>query len=129
MDNFYTIRDKALEAIPYVVRILVGNLAYRGTMSMLYGQGTNRFQPDEAREIKLEVWENLNALLADARTKTNAALARNRNEPFWVLGRADPTEADATVYAFIVSSLFCAASVCPIIPRQSRLLHCAFVTS
>ena len=102
-------RDKALAALPFFMQYLIGNLAYRGTVRTLYGQGTGRFQPEEAREIKLEVWENLNVLLAEARNNTKMATTRNRDEPFWVLGGADHTEADAVVYAFIVSSLVCAA--------------------
>jgi len=31
--------------------------------------------------------------------------------PFWVLGRPEPTEADATVYGFVAASLVCTAYV------------------
>ncbi|KAB5566223.1 hypothetical protein GE09DRAFT_1105935 [Coniochaeta sp. 2T2.1] len=109
IDNFYTMRPGALAAMPYFLQLIIGNLAYNGTLRTLYGQGTGRYTKDEVRQFKLEIWENLNVLLSESRNSSSAA-KRDRHTPFWVLGRPEPSEADATVYAFIVASLVCTAA-------------------
>ncbi|KHN97270.1 glutathione S-transferase [Metarhizium album ARSEF 1941] len=44
--------------------------------------------------------------------------------PFWVLGGSRPTEADATVYGFVVGALVCTALVAPLLLRLLPLLPC-----
>ena len=110
MDNFYTMRPGALAALPYLLQLIIGNLAYKGTRRTLHGQGTGRYTNDEVRQFKVEIWESLNVLLSESRN-SSAAAKRDRHAPFWVLGRSEPSEADATVYAFIVASLVCIAYV------------------
>ncbi|KAK0631151.1 glutathione S-transferase [Bombardia bombarda] len=114
IDNFYAMRPVALGSLPYFMQLVIGNFAYSKVVRTLYGQGTGRLLPDEVHELKLEVWENLNALLAESRNACITSTVTegggwDRDKPFWVLGRDEPTEADATVYGFIVSSLLCDA--------------------
>lgn len=106
VDNFYTMRDGVLAALPYPVRVLVGNLAYRGVTSTLHGQGAGRYSDNEVHELKKEVWESLDALVSESRMRG----AHSSDGPFWVLGKEKPTEADATVYGFVVASLVCTAA-------------------
>jgi hypothetical protein len=107
-DNYHAMRDGVLAAIPYPVRLIVGNLAYRAVMAGLNAQGTGRYSAEELRELKREAWESLDAILAESRRNSAAA---GGDKPFWVLGRAEPTEADATVYGFVAASLVCTAYV------------------
>lgn len=108
-------RDGALWAIPYPIRIVVGLLAYRGNMQTMHGQGTGRFSVDELAVLRREVWDHVNSLVVDAR---NVALQRRAgdgddddDEPFWVFKGAEPTEADSTLFGFITGSLMCTAYV------------------
>ncbi|KAI1080033.1 putative glutathione S-transferase [Whalleya microplaca] len=104
IQNYYTMRDKVLWSIPYPVRIIVGLLIYRSTTATLHGQGTGRFTGDEIAAFRREIWESLNALLGASRAKS-----RSGGEPFWVLGGEQPTEADTTLFGFVVSALICNA--------------------
>lgn len=99
-------RSGVLAAIPYPIQLLVGLLAYRSISQTLWGQGTGRYSDEEIVPLKHEVWESVNALLAESRSKAGAG-----NEPFWVLGGAEPSEADPTVFGFITSALVCKAYV------------------
>ncbi|KAK0622366.1 hypothetical protein B0T14DRAFT_535642 [Immersiella caudata] len=112
INNYYTMREGALAALPYVARLIVGPLAYRGVTRTLHGQGTGRFTDEEVREFKREIWESFNDLLVEARGNKVSLAARNEdpNTPFWVLGRAEPTEVDATLYGFIAAGLVCEAA-------------------
>ncbi|KAK3984638.1 failed axon connections [Cladorrhinum sp. PSN332] len=101
MDNYYVMRDGVLGGIPFPLRVVVGNLAYRSVKSALWGQGTGRYTEQEVRRMREEVWEGLSGLLAEVR--------REGDRPFWVLGGDEPTEADATVYGFVVGGLICSA--------------------
>ena len=65
-------RPKVLAALPYSVQGLVGQLVYRKMTSMLYGQGTGRFTPEEITMFKTEIWENVNALLTASSRKRGA---------------------------------------------------------
>ncbi len=117
-DNYYAMRDGVLAALPFPVRVLVGNLAYRAVAASLHGQGTGRYSADEVRVLKQEVWEGLAAMLSESRVAATGAAVAGREDgscgaPFWILGRADPTEADATVYGFLAASLVCTAYVFP----------------
>ncbi|KAL2261623.1 hypothetical protein VTK26DRAFT_3742 [Humicola hyalothermophila] len=115
VDNHARMRDGVLAALPWPVRLLAGHLAYRAVSATLHGQGAGRYSDEEAREIKREVWEALEALLAEARraaasTSGAGSAGGEREEPFWVLGGEQPSEADATVYGFIASALVCTAA-------------------
>lgn len=99
-------RDHVLWALPYPMKIVVGLLIYRGTMKTLHGQGTGRYSDDEIRSFRLEIWEGINALLARSR---KTATSNTDGKPFWVLGDENPTEADASLFAFIISVLTCTA--------------------
>ena len=99
LENFYTQRDKALYSIPYPFRVVVGCLVHRSVTSTLHGQGVGRLTREEVRSLKTEIWQTLDSLLEQ----------RIREAPyeevFWVLGGKQPTEADATLFGFIVSVL------------------------
>ncbi|KAL2152272.1 hypothetical protein VTH82DRAFT_5456 [Thermothelomyces myriococcoides] len=106
IDNYYTMRDSVLGFMPLPVRAVVGLLAYRNAKNMLHGQGVLRYSDDEAQALRVEVWENVSALLLESRNKARDA-GKAEDEPFWALGGSAPTEADATVFGFIVASLSC----------------------
>ncbi|KAL8770161.1 MAG: hypothetical protein Q9209_004003 [Squamulea sp. 1 TL-2023] len=105
--NYYTMRDKALAALPLPVRILVGQLGYRKVSSTLYGQGTGRLTPEEITKYKTEAWENVNALLTASSRKRGTGA---EDDMFFVLGGSKPTEADTTLFGFVASGLVCAAA-------------------
>ncbi|KAK3323045.1 hypothetical protein B0H66DRAFT_474733 [Apodospora peruviana] len=115
MDNFYAMRPNALVGMPYLMQVVIGNFAYRAVKGALYSQGTGRLLSEEVSELKAEAWESLSAMLAEARI--NSSLYEDE-EPFWVLGGAEPTEADAVVYAFIAGSL-----VCPAGPESKNIIR------
>ncbi|KAF2490774.1 putative glutathione S-transferase [Lophium mytilinum] len=104
--NYYVMRDHILSAIPYPIRILVGLLVYRKVVQTLYGQGTGRYSADEIRTFRLEIWENVNALLVCSKS----ASPEGSRAAFWIFGGAGPSEADAVVFGFVVSVLVCTAS-------------------
>lgn len=105
VENYYTTRSMILWWLPYPAQILVGLLAFRKMSSALDGQGTSRYTPEEIHAFRLEIWQSLDALLAESKTK------RADEEPFWVLGGTSPTEADTTLFGFIASALMCPAYV------------------
>lgn len=105
-------RPIALAGMPYLLQLLIGNIAYRTVTNALYLQGTGRLLPEEVCALKQEVWDNLSVILAEARTKSQSAAAgsqKGEDQPYWVLGGDQPTEADAVVYGFIAGSLVCEA--------------------
>lgn len=104
-DNYYTMRDGVLGSIPWPVRYFIGILAHRGIVRTLYGQGTLRLEEEELATLKGEIWENINAVLEEAKSSRG----RNSQEPFWVLGGDRPTEVDATMFGFVVGALICDA--------------------
>lgn len=61
IQNYYTMRDHVLWALPYPVRVLVGLLIYRNNVATLHGQGTGRFTPEEIATFRHEIWEVLSA--------------------------------------------------------------------
>ncbi|GAT22662.1 glutathione S-transferase [Aspergillus luchuensis] len=105
MDNYYSMREHILASLPYPIRIIVGHLIYRKQYQTLHGQGTLRYSAEERSAFKKQIWEDINALLEDSR------LQSDRQGPYWVLGGQHPTEADATLFGFIVGALICTA--CP----------------
>ncbi|KAM7188602.1 hypothetical protein V8F33_010567 [Rhypophila sp. PSN 637] len=110
IDNYYAMRPNALAGMPFLLQVVIGNIAYRTVKNALYYQGTGRLSAEEVRVLKQEAWENLAAILAEARINSqSAASQRSQGDPFWVLGGTQPTEADAVVYGFIIGSLVCEA--------------------
>lgn len=94
-------------------------MARRATVRALYGQGTGRLTDKEMRLFNEEVWESVEALLADAKMKKargetatdgdGGARDEAGRQPFWILGGEEPTEADATLFGFITAGLICTA--------------------
>ncbi|KAJ6441333.1 glutathione s-transferase [Purpureocillium lavendulum] len=103
-DNYTVMRSNVLSAVPWPLQVIVGWLAYRGVASGLHGQGTGRLTDEEVLAFKEEVWESVDALVVEARQSASG------NGPFWLLGLSEPTEADATLYGFIVGALVCDAA-------------------
>lgn len=108
--NYYTMRDHVLWFIPYPIRVIVGLIIYRNTVAILHGQGTGRFSNDEIAEFRREIWGSINDRLTVASRVKSSRSNGDKKEPFWVLGGHDPTEADATLFGFIVSVLLCTAA-------------------
>ncbi|CAH0048605.1 unnamed protein product [Clonostachys solani] len=107
-DNYATMRDGALAAVPWPIRIVVGWIAQSTLLRTLYGQGSGRLDDQEISLLRSEIWDAVDELLLEARQK----LSGTGKEPFWFLGGALPTEADASLYGFITGSLVCTA--CPV---------------
>lgn len=127
-DNYHTMRAGVMGRLPYPVQVVVGALAYRGVARTLFGQGTGRLTADEKAALQSEVWAAVCDLLVEARSSSSsggksddkpsktttpaagaAAGDTDTASPFWLLGGSGPTEADATLFGFIASSLVCAA--------------------
>ncbi|GAD97832.1 conserved hypothetical protein [Paecilomyces variotii No. 5] len=108
--NYYAMRDHVLSALTFPARWVVGLLIYRGMTQTLHGQGTGRYTADEIRIFRSEIWEAINGLLISSRARATVN-GFPRDQPFWVLEGESPTEADATLFGFIVSVLVCTA--CP----------------
>src|ERR1700761_1406231 len=100
LENFYVQRDKALYAIPYPLRVLVGCLVHRSVTSTLHGQGVGRLTTQEVRGLKTEIWKAIDDVLGK-----RLRVAPGSQTVAWVLGGESPTEADATLFGFIVSVL------------------------
>jgi hypothetical protein len=99
IDNYYVHRDLALWNKPLPIRVLIGIFIHRSVIATLYGQGTGRYSSEEVMVFRTEIWQQIDRLL-----KTRLQNLASR-DPFWVLGTEEPTEADATLYGFIVSAL------------------------
>lgn len=104
--NYYAMRDYALWAIPYPLRVVIGLLAQRGNVKKLYDQGVGRFSDEEIHLFKEEVWQGIESMLAESRNNS----VNSEKECFWVMGGEEPTEADATVFGFVISVLVCEAA-------------------
>lgn len=113
MDNFYVQRDKALWSIPYPLRILVGYLIYRNMKTTLHGHGVGRLTSGEVLAMKTEIWQHLDDVLkrrlrprpAGDGDAAPVSVDVDEDEPVWCFGGERPTEADATLFGFIVSVL------------------------
>ncbi|KAJ9637462.1 uncharacterized protein PV06_04053 [Exophiala oligosperma] len=101
--NFYVQRDKALWALPYPMRVVIGYMIHRGITQTLHGQGTGRFSDEEVKKFRADVWQSIDNVLKQ-RLKPSSSRS-TKTEPAWVLGGEQPTEADATLFGFIVSAL------------------------
>lgn len=114
--NYYAMRDHILQTLPYPVRVVVGLIIHRGAVSTLHGQGTGRYSGDEIAAFRYDIWESVNALLLEARQRQQQQQqqaeegAQSTSTPFWVLGRDQPTEADAALFGFITSVLISTAA-------------------
>ncbi|KAJ6781554.1 hypothetical protein PWT90_01549 [Aphanocladium album] len=106
-DNYQEMVDNMLAAVPWPVRAAVGWMAHRAVVRTLDGQGTGRLSADEVRAFKEEVWEGVEALLAEA--KAARGKTDDGEKPFWVLGGEEPSEADATLFGFVVGGLVSSA--------------------
>ncbi|CRG87706.1 hypothetical protein PISL3812_04726 [Talaromyces islandicus] len=113
-ENYYTMRDKILAAIPYPARMVVGMIVWRKINASLYGQGTGRFSPEEIRASREKVWHHIEDLLADARCKAGVSSDR----VFWIFGGSEPTDADTAVFGFIIGGLVCGAA-----PESGKLIR------
>lgn len=82
-----------------------------------YGQGTGRSTAVEISAFRKEIWIAIDeSLISSWRKKVASATAVEADgggddcddgKSFWVLGKEDPTEADATVFGFVSSVLVC----------------------
>ena len=99
VQNFYPMRDFNLAALPYPLRVIIGYKVYRGAVQKLHDQGMSRFSNEEIHSFRVEIWEAVNGMLEDSRSKART------DECFWILGGKEPTEADATVFGFVVSTM------------------------
>ncbi|KAJ4371003.1 hypothetical protein N0V86_008697 [Didymella sp. IMI 355093] len=98
--NYYVMRDHAMCKLPYPARIIAGTLAYRGIIQRLHEQGTGRFSDVEIAAFTEEIWESVSGLLEASMGKS-----QDKKECFWILGAAEPSEADTTVFGFVVANL------------------------
>ncbi|KAF7521339.1 hypothetical protein G7054_g12490 [Neopestalotiopsis clavispora] len=113
--NYYAMRDHILQTLPHPVRVVVGLIIHRGAVSTLHGQGTGRYSGDEIAAFRYDIWKSVNALLLEARQRQQQQQqaeegAQSTSTPFWVLGRDQPTEADAALFGFITSVLISTAA-------------------
>ncbi len=103
-------RDHVLWAVPWLMRVVVGYMIYRKSSAMLNGQGTGRYDPAEIAAFRRDIWDSVNGLLAASKEAAGRRKGGDdHHDPFWVLGGEEPTEADMTVFSFIVSVLICTA--------------------
>ncbi|KAJ4987858.1 glutathione s-transferase [Stagonosporopsis vannaccii] len=98
--NYYVMRDHAMGKLPYPARVIAGTLAYRGIVQRLHEQGTGRFNDAEIIAFTTEVWQAVNGLLESSLEKQE-----EKDECFWVLGCNQPSEADTSVFGFVVANL------------------------
>ncbi|ELR09849.1 hypothetical protein VC83_06505 [Pseudogymnoascus destructans] len=93
--NFYTMRDIGpLSTIPCLPRLIIGQIVYSKITRTLHGQGTGRYSPAEIAALRLETWMAPHALVGEG----------------WVLGLDGPTDVDAFLFGFLVSSLTASAN-------------------
>jgi len=119
VDNYYLQREQALWAVPYPIRVLVGRSVYKKVTTTLYGQGVGRYSSAEVESFRREVWSSFNDLLEDVRETTASTESK---APFWVLGTAEPTEADISLYSFVASILSAQRYVgCSRVPAASQI--------
>ncbi|KAI1160296.1 hypothetical protein F5B18DRAFT_515425 [Nemania serpens] len=110
--NYYTMRDHVLWPLPWPLRVLVGTLIHRNIVATLHGQGTGRFGADEIAAFRREIWAGFADLLLESRTRpasSSISSSDSREKPFWVLGGPEPTDADASLFGFVVSTLLSTA--------------------
>ena len=101
-ENYWVQRDEVLGALPWLVRVFVGNLVYRKINCALYGQGAGRFSDDQAKDFREGVWMRLDALLRESRKRRKGM---GEEECFWCLGGEEPTECDTSVFGAVCAVL------------------------
>ena len=69
-------RSGVLKALPYPMQVLVGLLAWRANSQTLHGQGTARYSLDEIALLRTEVWDAIDALVADAKSAASPKSAQ-----------------------------------------------------
>jgi hypothetical protein len=105
-ENYWVQRDEVLGALPWLVRVFVGNLVYRKIKSALYGQGAGRFSDEQVKEFREGVWMRLDALLRESRKRREGmGLGKESGECFWCLGGEEPTECDTSVFGAVCAVL------------------------
>jgi hypothetical protein len=95
-----------LSALSYPMQVIIGYFIYNGTVKTLHGQGTGRFSDEEIELFRRDIWVNIDQLLQASKSRLSA---KQKDVPFWILGEDGPTEADMTLFGFIVSVLICTA--------------------
>lgn len=98
--NYYTMRDHAMCKLPYPARVIAGTLAYRGIVQRLHEQGTGRFSDAEISVFTKEIWQAIDGLLGASLEKQ-----QEKGKCFWILGGEKPSEADTSVFGFVVANL------------------------
>ncbi|PWY88206.1 glutathione S-transferase [Aspergillus heteromorphus CBS 117.55] len=141
IQNYAAMRSHILASLPYPVQVVVGYMIYRKQVATLYGQGAMRFSDEERTAMKREVWGEIGALLAESKIKATSAGAGGGKDggggekgPFWVLGGEGPTEADASLFGFVVGGLVCSACPetqvivreLPVVVEYARRIHDRF---
>lgn len=124
-------RDHVLWPLPWPLRVLVGTLIHRNIVATLHGQGTGRFGADEIAAFRREIWAGFADLLLESRTRpasSSISSSDSREKPFWVLGGPEPTDADASLFGFVVSTLLSTAYV-PFLSLLSSLRSFPFFPS
>lgn len=97
-------RDHILASLPRPMRVGVGIMIYRDTMARLRGQGIGRHSAEEIALFRDEIWQGVADTLIEAKAESPVS----GNECFWVFGGDAPTEADTTLFGFIVAVTMCA---------------------
>ena len=84
-ENYWRQRDEVLGALPWLVRVFIGNLVYRKIKSALYGQGAGRFSDDQAKDFREGIWTRLDALLRESRARRKGMWGRKSASGVWVV--------------------------------------------
>ncbi|CAI6337416.1 unnamed protein product [Periconia digitata] len=113
--NFETMRDKVFSQVPLPQRDVVGEKTKNEIIQKLDLQGTGRFTDAERWESIEEIWTAIDGLLQESKAKAGDG------ECFWILGGSEPTEADATVFGYSVSSQACKSG-----PKSAQLVKTKF---
>lgn len=95
-------RDEGIWApLAWPLRYLLFAYARYFSSKTLWRQGTGRFSPEEIRQFSTEILDSIDAIIKHALEKAD----RDTSRPVWILGGDHPTEADATVFGFFMSTL------------------------
>ena len=117
--HYPTVREHILATIPYPIRLVLGYYIFRQVQAGLKSQGTGRLTDAEIKASREQIWAAVSVLLEaardtkrkrDARTNASSDDDDERDGPFWLLsetesGPSRPSEVDATLFAFVTSSL------------------------
>jgi hypothetical protein len=101
-ENYWVQRDEVLGALPWLVRVFVGNIVHRKIKGALYGQGAGRFSDEQAKDFREGIWTRLDALLRESRAK---GTGMGKEECFWCLGGEEPTDCDTSVFGAVCAVL------------------------